>query len=245
MNKPCDGIGRPAQPWRDSRIAMIVAVLLTLCGCTGMPTLTGTEEVAISTAGARLTMPSVAIDGESRLGPGTAAAGGLEASQACGPIAPFCAIFTVPAGAIVGATAKVTQKLPEDQARDLNRVTADVLQPLSLESALVGALETEARRRGVRISRSNPDKLVHVLSTQLSWDISIGNHVAIRMEISVAVSGGVPKRNRPLEIWSDSAKVSEWIADDGTLIEEALEATFAAVSERIWERLLGPERRAT
>lgn len=186
-----------------------------------------------------------ALSGESGLGPGKAARAALPPSEMCdGIVAILCAVVipvAVPVAAVVGAAAKTSQKLPLEQAVELNRVTSDVVSQLNLAASFSAALQAEAQRRGITLVVTNSGARILVAPRSLSWDIKAGNRVALRMDIDVTVRIGGGQGTRPVTYRSGSKKATAWIADDGRRIRETLEETMVGASQLVWKRILGAE----
>jgi hypothetical protein len=223
----------------QSRAAAIAAIATLLSACAGVPSFRGVETVSLSNRAFSIAPPRVSLNGDSSLAPGRAAGQGFAATEACGPFALFCAIVTVPIGAIVGATAKVTQKLPQVQVIELSRVTAEIAAPIDFTVGFDTALREEAQRRGLRVDAGRHDAQVRIQSAELSWDISVGNHVAMRMDIGIELISDGKRSSRRVTYKSDAAQVADWIADDGERLRQELEAVAAAASRDVWKEILG------
>jgi len=225
---------------RCRRAVAVASIAIATCACAASPALDGIGTVALSAGADPIPGPVVDLDGDSRLSAAGAAEAGINATEGCGPLLPVCAILTVPVAAIVGATARTTQKLPEEQAYALNRVTAHISGSMDLRTDFANALRDEARLRGLTLAPVNVDARVLIRSASLSWDVSLGNNVAIRMDIDVDVITSEARRSGRVTYRSGSAKVADWILNDGDAIRQALEAAPSAASQLLWQQLLGP-----
>jgi hypothetical protein len=227
------------------RIAALATIPLVTSGCAGLPVSTDATTMTLRVSAAALAGPYASVSGDSDMAPGKAAKAVLPPADACTDImALFCAIFipiVVPAAAVVGAVTKTSQKLPLEQAVELNRVTADVMSQLDLDASFRSALATEARRRGITLSVPNSDTDVFVEPHAMSWDINVGNQVALRMEVDITVVAGRERGSSDLVYRSELEPVAFWIADDGRPIRQSLEEAMVGASRAIWNRVLGPE----
>jgi hypothetical protein len=225
------------------RTAVLASIAILTSGCAGLPSAGGVTTLSLHVGSARLVGPVVAVDGESGMGPGKAARAALPKKEMCDSVlAIVCAVMipvAVPVAAIVGAAAKTSQKLPLEQALELNRVSADVSSQLDLAAAFSTAVHAEAQHRGITLTARNPGGQVLVVPRALSWDIKAGNKVAVRMEIDVTVLLGGGSGTSQVTYRSRSAKVADWIADDGQLIRESLEEAMVGASQLVWARILG------
>ena len=179
------------------------------------------------------------------MAPGRTARASLPPSDICYDImAIVCAVvipLAVPVAAVVGAVAKTTQKLPLEQAFELNQVTAAVGRPLNLTDSFTAAMVAEARRRGITLTAANPGAEIFIDPQHLSWDIRTGNKVAITMEIDITVQRGGEQDSSDLTYRSDAAQVEYWIADDGRPIRQSLDEVMTGASRAVWDRVLGEE----
>jgi len=227
------------------RTAELVMIAIMASGCAGLPSVRGVTGMSLSISAAPVAGPRAAVSGESDLGPGKAAKAVVPSagcSDLAGVICAAWAIVAVPVAAIVGAAVKTSQKLPREQAEELNRVTSDVASQLNLAASFRTALQAEAQRRGVTLNVANSGAEILVAPQSLSWNIGTGNSVAVLMEIDVTLRRGSEQGSSQVTYRGASAKVDDWIADNGQPIQQSLEEAMVGASRMVWDRILGPER---
>jgi hypothetical protein len=76
------------------------------------------------------------------------AAEGFAATEGCGFFFMFCAVVTVPLAAAMGAVITTVETLPEEQAHELNWVSANVLAGFDLNDSF-----RRAMRKGAGVDR--------------------------------------------------------------------------------------------
>jgi len=163
---------------------------------------------------------------------------GFEASSGCDWAALFCAIVMVPVGAVTGAVITGIETLPEDQAHELNKVSAAVMTSNSLYTDLDNAMHDEALRQGLVVSRRKADANVHIEVTRLLWDVSIGNKVAVYIDFHVRASVKGKRGKRNIRYRSERGTVPEWVENNGQRIHETLATIMEEASQKVWQSIL-------
>ena len=143
--------------------------------------------------------------------------------------------------AAIGAVITATETLPEEQAHELNRVTANVMAGLSLDASFNKAMREEASRQGIVLSGGYADARLNIVVTALLWDVSIGNNVGIRIDFKVTGFADGKKGHRKITYNSERAKVPEWVADSGQRIRQTLTTIIDDASQQIWQQILDRE----
>jgi len=221
---------------------MVTAAALALtAGCSSLPPVDETRTVHLQTNFMGMSKLEVDVDGDPELRPGAMAAEGMYGSvEACNIFFWACAIFMVPTAAAAGAIITAIETLPEEEAHALNHVTANVVSHngVDLDMAFDAAMRREAERHGIELKSVYADVSLQAYISEVRWNVGIGNHVAI--EATFAIHGHADGRSgrRSIKVVSDSAKVEEWVAGSGELIEEALNVMVEDASVEIWERIL-------
>jgi hypothetical protein len=128
--------------------------------------------------------------------------------------------------------------LPEQQAHELNRVSANVIAGLSLNVDFDRAMRAEASRHGIVLKTSHADARIDIVMTRFEWDVSIGNNVAIRIDFKVTGSADGKTGHRNFTIMGERAKAPEWMADSGKRIGEELMTIMDEASRTIWLQAL-------
>jgi len=230
------------------RTAALASIALIASGCARLPSVEGVTAMSLSINTAPLVGLRASVNGDSDMGPGKAARTVLPPGQGCDSYMIFvCAIMAlvvVPVAATVGAVVKTSQRLPLEQVTELNRVTADVASQLNLAASFITALQAEAQRRGIALNVANPGAGVLISPASLSWNISTGNRVAVRMEIDVNLQAGSEQGSRQVTYRGASAQVDDWVADNGQPIRRSLEDAMVGASREVWDKILGPVPRS-
>jgi hypothetical protein len=222
------------------QVPAAAAALALISGCAGLPPVDETRTVSLQAGLTGYGGLQVDVDGDPDIRPGALAEEGLQAAvEACYFLFLACALVTVPAGAAAGAIATAVETLPEEQAHALNHVTAKVAPRLALNADFQKAMYYEAARQGITLVSSRADVALSVYATEIFWDVSVGNNVAIEVHFEVIGRANGKSGRRNVRYVSDKAKVHEWVAGTGELIEGALTTMVEEASVEIWQEILG------
>jgi len=219
-------------------LTAVVVVLALVSACASLPSLEKARTVSLRTEFPSFGGLTVDVDGNPGTRPGRMAAEGFAVTEACGAFFLYCAAVTVPLGATIGAVITAAETLPEEQAHELNRVSANVTAGLNLNASFRKAMRKEASRQGIVLRGTHADARLNIAVTALFWDVSIGNNVAIRIEFEVTGFVGGKKGRRKITYRSERAKASEWIADSGKRIREKFTTVMDEASQTIWQQVL-------
>lgn len=213
------------------------AVLAMASACATLPELDKGKTVWLGTEFRSHPGLAVDVDGNPETRPGSMAAKGLEAASGCG-ICVLGAVVTVPLLAATGAVITAVETLPEEQAHELNRVSANVTAGFNLNASFARAMRDEASRQGIVLSGRRADARLNIAMTRFEWDVSVGNNVAVRIDFKATgiVDGKGGERN--IKYVSERAKASEWIADSGKRIHQNLTTIMDEASQTIWQQVL-------
>jgi len=221
-------------------------ILLALCalgvaGCASVPVpekpLAGHRAtVLLNTDFPFYGRPAVDPEGNSHTRPGRMAAEGVGLAGGCGIAFFACAAVLAPVAAAMGAVITGVETLPEEQAHELNRVSAVVLAEIDPNARFDQAMRQEASRRGIVLTRRYADTLLNVVVTNFQWDIGAGNGVAMRIDAEVSGRANGQRGSRKITYLSERASVPEWTADSGERIRRALAMDDA--SQAIWQQIL-------
>jgi hypothetical protein len=215
-----------------------VAVIALVSGCASLPSLEKARTVSLVTYFPSYSDLTVDVDGNPNTRPGKMAGQGLAVTEGCGAFFIACAIVTVPLGALTGAVITAVETLPEQQAHELNRVSANVIAGLSLNVDFDMAMRAEASRHGIVLKTSDADARIDIVMTRFEWDVSVGNNVAIRIDFKVTGSADGKTGHRNFTITGERAKAPEWMADSGKRIGEELMTIMDEASRTIWLQAL-------
>jgi hypothetical protein len=216
----------------------LVAVFALVSGCASLPSLEKARTVSLVTNFPSYSDLIVDVDGNPDTRPGKMAVDGFAVTEACGILFFACAIVTVPLGALTGAVITAVETLPEQQAQELNRVSANVIAGLSLSADFDMAMRAEASRHGIVLRTSNADARIDIVMTRFEWDVSVGNNVAIRIDFKVTGVADGKTGYRNFTIIGERAKAPEWMADSGKRIGEELITIMDEASRTIWRQAL-------
>jgi hypothetical protein len=215
-----------------------VAVLALASACASMPALDKVRTVSLSTNFRSYGGLAVDVDGNPHTRPGKMAAEGLAITEGCGAFFIFCAVVTVPIGAAMGAAITAAETIPDEQAHELNRVSANVMAGLNLDASFGKAMREEASRQGIVLSGRRADARLNIVMTRFEWDVSVGNKVAIRIDFKVTGSADGKRGHRNITYISERAKAPVWIADSGKRIRQELTSIMDEASQKIWQQVL-------
>mgnify|MGYP001824291804 FL=1 len=216
-----------------------MATLALVSGCSSLPDVDETRPVWLETDLTGYSRLEVDVDGNPEVRPGALAAeGGRAAVEVCGPFYMFCALVTVPAGAVAGAIITAVETLPEEQAHALNYVTAQVASRLSLDADFRAAMRSEGARHGITFSMMRADAWLRVQTTQIFWNVGVGNKVALEVHFTVTGESRGKSGRLTVRYVSASAGVHDWVAGTGELIEQALIKMVEEASVEIWQKIL-------
>lgn len=221
-----------------TRAAFITLAMGFLSACAGLPPIDEVETVSIETSFATYATPVVDVDGDPETRPGRMAGEAAIAALECHVFYIICAAAIIPLSAATGATITAITTLPEEQAHELNRVTAEVASGMNLVARFVDATRDEAIRQGLTLRDRNADALIRIEPTAFEWVVSVGDNVAIRMEVAVVVFLDGRRKVRRMKYRSEAAKVPEWLADDAERLRHELETFMDEASEAIWLKIL-------
>lgn len=221
------------------QFAVAIATFALASGCSSLPDVDETRPVWLETDLTGYSRLEVDVEGDPDARPGALAAeGGRAAVEVCGPFYMFCALVTVPVGAVAGAIITAVETLPEDQAHALNHVTAQVASRLSLDADFNAAMRSEGARHGITYSMMKADVWLRVQTTQIFWNVGVGNKVALEVHFTVTGRSGAKSGKLAVRYVSDSARVHDWVAGTGELIEQALMKMVEEASVEIWQKIL-------
>lgn len=220
-------------------ITAVVAALALVSGCASLPSLEKVRTVSLRTNFPSYVRLAVDVEGNPNTRPGRMAAEGFAATEGCGAFFIVCAAVTVPLGAAMGAVITAAETLPEEQAHELNRVSAIVTSGLGLNASFSKAMREEASRQGIVLSGRRADARLNIVITGFQWDVSIGNNVAIRIDFKVTGFADGKRGHRNIKYLSERAKVSEWVAESGQRIRQELTTSMDEASQTIWQKVLG------
>ncbi len=146
----------------------------------------------------------------------------------------------MPAGAATGAIITAIETLPEEDAKALNYVTANVVwrAGTNLDIDFDTAMRREAERHGIQLKGVFADVSLDVFVSKVFWNVGVGNNVAIEATFTVVGRADGKTGQRDIKIVSEYAQVEEWVAGSGERIEEALNAMVQEASVEIWDRIL-------
>ena len=216
----------------------VVVVLALVSACASLPSLEKARTVSLRTEFPSYGGLTVDVDGNPSTRPGRMAADGFAVTEACGAFFLYCAAVTVPLGATIGAVITAAETLPEEQAHELNRVSARAMAGLNLNASFSKAMREEASRQGIVLSGRRADARLNIAVTALFWDVSIGNNVAIRIEFEVTGFVDGKKGRRKITYRSERATVPEWVANNGQRISQTLTTIMDDASQKVWQRIL-------
>ena len=219
-------------------VTAAVAVLAMVSACATLPEVDKGKTVLLGTEFRSHPSLAVDVDGNPNTRPGRMAAEGFAITEGCGAFFIFCAAVTVPLGAAIGAAITAVETLPEEQAHELNRVSAIVTAGFNLDASFGRAMRDEASRQGIVLGGRRADARLNIAMTRFEWDVSVGNNVAVRIDFKATgiVDGKVGERN--IKYVSERAKASEWIADSGKRIHQNLTTIIDEASQTIWQQVL-------
>jgi hypothetical protein len=224
--------------------AVLASLSLSLVSaCASLPPLDKVRTVSLSTDFSSYSGLVVDVDGNPDTRPGKMAATALEGAGGCG-MCIIGAVVIVPVYAATGAVITAVSTLPEEQAHELNRVSADVMAGFSPAAGLSKAMLEEALRQGIVITRRNADARLNIAATEWFWDVSIGNNVAIQIEFEVTGFVDGKGGRRKITYRSERATVPEWLANNGQPIRQTLATIFDEASQEVWQRILDREEEA-
>lgn len=221
-------------------ISVTVLVLGLMSGCSNLPSLDEVKSVSLNSDFSASNHLVVDVDGDPEMHPGKMAMDGFKVAGEC----EFCIFLipvTVPLMATIGAVVTATETLPTDQARDLNRVTANAMASLNLAAEFSEAMRGEAMRRGIKLGSKRVDARLDIVMTKIEWDVSVGNNVAIRIDFRITGRAGGKSGHRKITYQSERIKASVWLADSGQQIRETLAQIADDASKVVWQRLLDRE----
>ena len=214
-----------------------VVVLAMVSACASLPSLDKAKTVSLRTDFSSYRDLAVDVDGDPDTRPGRMAAEGFEVAGACD----LCILITpisVPLYAAIGAITTAVNTLPEEQAHELNRVSANVTAGLNIGANFSRAMHDEASRQGIVLSSRRADARLNIVMTGFQWDVGVGNTVAIRIDFKVTGFADGKKGHRNIKYVSERAKVPEWVADSGQRIRHTLAKTMDEASIEVWQRIL-------
>lgn len=233
---------RITQSGRD--ITAAIAVLALLSGCASLPSLENARTVSLRTNFSSHGGLAVDVDGNPNTSPGRMAAEGFAMTEGCGALFLACAVVTVPLGAATGAVITAVETLPEEQAHELNRVSASAMAGFNLNGRFSKAVREEASRQGVVLSKGlapsggRADARLDIVMTKFRWVVSVGNNVAIRINFKVTGFADGKRGCRNITYTGERAKVPEWTADSGKRIHQELTTIMDEASHTIWQKVL-------
>ena len=231
---------------KSGRFVAVVLAGLSLSlvsACASLPPLDMVRTVSLRTDFSSYSGLTVDVDGNPDTRPGKMAAKGFEVASGCG-LCIFGTLVSVPLYAATGAVITATETLPEEQAHELNRVSAGVTAGINLTASFSKAMREEASRQGIVMTRRNADARVNIAVTELFWNVSIGNNVAIQIEFEVTGFVDGKKGRRKITYRSERATVPEWVANNGQPIRQTLTTIMNEASQKVWQRILDHEEEA-
>lgn len=223
---------RVSKTWFRAMAAVAAVVLLS--GCASFPPIETGDTVSVETNFPTYQVLAVDVEGDPASRPGRAAVGALGGSTECGYLFLVCAIVAVPAAAATGAVITAIETLPEHEAHELNRVTADIMAGINLEDSLTTAMHEEAVRQGLVLSYGQADTHLSIFVSEFTWIVSAGNNVSIRMNFNATGSANGKNGIRTMSYRSEKASVPDWVAKNGERIRQTLDTIAEEASREIW-----------
>jgi hypothetical protein len=218
---------------------MAVTALALASGCSSLPEIDETRTVDLETNLTGYSRLEVDVDGDPEQRPGAMATKGVHAAmEVCGPFYWACSVVTLPVGAATGAIITAVETLPEDQANALNHVTRKVASQLSLDADFQKAMHDEAGRHGIQLRSWRAHVELRVYVTEMYWNVGVGNNVAFEVHFAIEGRSGGQSGHARYKYVSDSAKVHDWVAGTGEMIEQALIRMVGESSVEIWQKIL-------
>ena len=217
---------------------LIAGLALLLGACGSLPEVEETETVSLQTVYVAPGVPEVDIDGNPSYRPGAMTKIALEGSAQCDIAFFLCAAVFVPVYAATGAVLTAADTLPEKQSLELNRATVKSAIGLNLSREFNRAIEAEALRQGLQLQPIGGDLDIRFIFTDLWWEVSPGNAVALHMKGEVQGRSASQFSTRRFSYRSERIPADEILADEGALLRNTLETYMTAVSEDIWSRIL-------
>ena len=206
-------------------------------GCTSLPSIEDSQTVSLSTGVQWYGGLAVDFDPNPELRPGAMAMGAVEVAASC----EYCFLIAIPMLPIALATGMAVtanETLPEDVALELNRVSSNVSTAFNFHAAVDDAMKREAAGQGIVLSSSTADVMLDIVMTELSWDVSTGNNVAI--DATFVITGIVDgiEGCESVRYRSKRARVEDWTTDGGKPIHDTLTQFFDNASRKVWGKIL-------
>ncbi len=220
---------------------MVLGFAILLGGCASLPDIEEARAVQVNTSFQAPWAPEVDVDGNPNLRPGAMAMDGLEASASCDYLFVVCAVVFVPISAVTGAVITATDTLPEEEAELLNHLTAKAASGLHMAQMFQSVMLSEAVRQGVRTQATGADAIIQFTVTEFWWEVSVGNHVSLRLTIEAHATHRGEFGRRRFGYRGEPAPVEEWLAGGEEHIRNALVSLMPEASDAIWRRVLDRE----
>jgi len=240
------------------RFVLIISPLFISAACTSTaprdsPPMPMFESVAIVSKGATSDLkarfgvpPEDKISQESAVaGAGAGAAAGAGWAMVCGPYFFICAMATVPAGALVGATAgglagaaSDSHKMPpQEQLLVLDKLFADIYEQRSIHMEIRDTLEKQIPP--VRLADTSvADALIQLNLSDIRFTRTFSGKYAWTLKSIMVVTWNRNTR-RPRHSYkiydytSSSLPLDDWVQNDGEMLNQALDDSVEGMVEQM------------
>ena len=248
----------PSGAWSRLTFTLIVSLLLLSTACTSTgpersPPIPLLGSVAIESMGATRDLkarfgvaPGDRIAEESMLaGAGTGAAAGAGWALVCGPYFFLCAMATVPAGTLVGATtgglagavSDAHKMPPEEQLLTLDKLFADIYQQRTLHMEIRDALEKQIPTDRLA-DTSVAEALVQLRLSDIRFTRTpSGKYEWILKSIMVVAwnrnKGHTRHSYKIYDYTSRSLPLDDWLQNDGEMLNHGLDDSVEGLAEQM------------